>query len=438
MGTLFDTFKAVRNKIDETDYSGYTIQYPPMFAWDAIETKDVLNRWEKSLKRRHDHLGLYVHIPFCATRCTFCRYYAIALSQERNIDGYLSALKNEIVIYRKIFNDIPFHTLYIGGGTPSLLNNKQLKFLFDALYENLNFEYKRQVVFEGVSDFLTFEKLAYLKEMGLNRLTLGVQTLDKGILKEVNRYQNNDEFFRCYQDARKAGIKFINVDIMLGLPGQTLDSVWETLRDVIKFQPDMIHCHPFYPAKFTALQDKDIKKMAKMVRLAKEIVKKYGYKETQYDADALSPGAVNIQLSDAIEYNSSYLGVGVAAVSHATGYLRTANIDDIKFYMSQLQKNELAISKGYKLSQKDEMIYYVMATLRYGRVSQRGFKTLFGRNLSEVFKKEITILKNAQKLKEENGGFVSLMSDYDEYAIYSKIFFDPKIINGFMAEKREK
>ena len=438
MDALFDAFKAVRNKIDETDYSGYTIQYPPMFAWGPIGTDDVLGGWKKSLRRRHDHLGLYVHIPFCATRCTFCRYYAIALSQERNIDGYLSALKNEILIYRDIFNDIPFHTLYIGGGTPSLLSHKQLKFFFETLYGNLNFEHKRQVVFEGVSDFLNFEKLSYLKEMGLDRLTLGVQTLEEGILKEVNRHQNNGEFFRCYQDARRAGIKFVNVDLMLGLPGQTLDSVWRNLRDVIKVQPDMIHCHPFYPAKFTALQDKDIKKTAKMVRLAKEIVKKYGYRETRYDADALTPDAVNIQLSDAIEHNSSYLGVGVAAVSHATGYLRTANIEDIKLYMSRLQKKELAVTKGCKLSEKDEMIYYVTSTLRYGYVPQKGFRDLFGRNLSEVFEKEIAFLKNTQKLEEGNDGLVSLMADYDEYAIYSKVFFDPRIINEFLIQKSEK
>lgn len=434
MEMSLSAFKAVTQRIDETDYSGYTIQYPPMFVWDTIQSEDLKSGWRKSLDKNKDHLGLYVHIPFCATRCTFCRYYAVALSQERDIDGYLSALKNEIQLYGKIFGNTSFSTLYIGGGTPSLLNMRQLNFLFESIYKCLDFTHKKQVVFEGISDFLSYDKLVYLKEMGLNRLTLGIQTTDKGVLKGVNRCQNSAEFFRCYHDARKASIHCINVDIMLGLPGQTLNNLWETFREVIKVKPDMIHCHPFYPAKFTTLQHRDHKQIDKMVRFAQEVLKKYGYQETAYDAEALTPDAVNFQLADAIEHNSSYLGVGAAAVSHATGYLRSGNTDDIKYYMSQLQKNRLAVTKGIRLSQKDEMIYYVTANLRYGKVSRKGFKSLFGKELNEVFAKEIIILEKMLRIREEKGDLISLMANYDEYAVYSKIFFDQKIFDSFLSE----
>lgn len=430
-------FKQITEKIAETDLTGYTIQYPPLFVWKPITSeREILSSWGRIPQKNLKYLGLYIHIPFCRQRCYFCRYFSTKLKQPKDLSDYLLALKKEIKIYQKSFHHSPVRSIYFGGGTPSLLNVKQLDDLFNYLYKNFNLSRCRQIVFEGTPDFLDFKKLKVLKKWGVNRLTIGVQSLDPKVIKAANRYQLPDSFVRCFFEARRAGIENINVDLMVGLPLQTEKSVAETLKAVIKLQPEMIHVHPFYPTPFTLFMKRgqklsraDMDLRTKMASMSQKIISQTGCQPIKFDADGKSEAARNIQLSDAIEHNAPFLGLGAGAVSHATNYFRYVNTTDIGEYRNILDKGKLPILSACRLNKKDEMIYFVTACLRYGTVSKYQFKKLFNQDLDKVFQKEIKYLAKRRLIKNGSREITSLMKNIGEYLVFSKYFYGQKIIN---------
>jgi oxygen-independent coproporphyrinogen-3 oxidase len=442
-------FKQIIEKIAETDSSGYTIQYPPLFLWKSIKSdRKILRAWREIVKINPEHLGLYIHIPFCKQRCSYCRYFSVELQRQNDLEIYLTALKKEIRIYQEVFNKSPISSIYFGGGTPSLLNIKQLDNLFKFLYKNFNLLECQQIVFEGNPDFLDFKKLKLLKQWGVNRLTIGVQSLDPKVIKAVNRYQSQNSFLKCFQAARKAKIENINVDLMVGLPSQTINSALQTLRTVIQLQPEMIHVHPFYPTALSEfiqqgnyLSETDMNRREKMSLFSQKIVQKAGYQSIKFDASGKTDASRNIQLSDAIEYNSPFLGIGAGAVSHITNYFRYINTNKINDYINNLKKDNLPILSNCQLSIKDEMIYFVTACLRYGKVSKYQFKKMFNQNLDKVFKKEIEYLVRRGKIKNIPCSIISLMQDIGEYLVFSKYFYSQDIINKCKKElnwKEEK
>jgi len=432
-------FKQITEKIANTDFSGYTIQYPPLFSWEVADsadlTEEILKAWKSLLIKRQPYLGLYIHLPFCKQRCSYCRYFALKLERQSDLGDYLSALKKEIQVYRKIFYKSPIRSLYFGGGTPSLLNIRQLDDLFSYLYKNFNLSQCQQITFEGNPDFLDFKKLKLLKQWGVNRLTIGVQSLDSKVIKAVNRYQSQDSFLKCFQSARKAKIENINIDLMVGLPLQTINSTLQTLKTVIKLQPEMIHVHPFYPTALSEfirkgwrLSKKDMRRREVMSWLSQELIQKAKYQPIKFDADGKNEAARNIQLSDAIEYNAPFLGIGAGAVSHITNYFRYVNAIDIKKYIANLDKNKLPIFLGCRLSKRDEMIYFITACLRYGQVDKLQFKKMFNQDLNKIFQKEIKFLERKGKIKNTDRYLYSKMENLGEYAIYSKYFYDKNLI----------
>lgn len=430
-------FKHITEKIAETDFTGYTIQYPPLFAWnDAILGKEILKVWKRIIKTKPERLGLYIHLPYCKQKCSYCRYFSIELSREEEVETYLSALKKEIEIYKRVFSCIPIHSLYLGGGTPSLLNVKQLDRLFSCLYKNFNLLQCQQIVFEGNPDFLDLQKIKLLKRWGCNRLTIGVQSLDRKVIKAVNRYQSEGSLFKCFQSARKAKIKNINIDLMVGLPLQTIKSALDTIKAVVKLRPEMIHIHPFYPTalsefirKSKRLSRADMRRREKMALISWDFIQAAGYKAIKFDADALNDEARNIQLSDAIEYNAPFLGLGAGAVSHATGYLRYANTIDLNEYRTALNNGKLPVFSCFRLTKKDEMVYFLTACLRYGVVDKFQFKELFKEELDAVFSKEIEYLTNRKKIKDTPWKIISLVKNIGEYLLFSKYFYSQSVIN---------
>ena len=429
-------FKQITEKIANTDFTGYTVQYPPLFAWrDAILDKEIFTGWEKLIDEKPKYLGIYIHLPFCKQRCYFCRYFSIELQKQAEIDVYLSGLKKEIRIYRNTFCNTPIRSIYFGGGTPSLLNTRQLDNLFSRLYKNFNLAQCKQISFEGNPDFLDSKKLKLLKQWGVNRLTIGVQSLDPKVISAVNRYQSANSFLKCFKSAKQAKIENINVDLMVGLPLQTMNSVIKTLVSVIRLQPEMIHVHPFYPTRLSdfirrgqSLSRQDMLLREKMSLVSLEIIKQSGYMSIKFDADGKNEMARNIQLSDAIEYNSPFLGLGGGALSHATGYFRYVNKNSVNDYLSVLNNGKLPVLSLGRLSKKDEMIYFVTASLRYGKVNNSKFKEIFKEDISKVFKNEIAYLIKRTKIKCSNGYLYSNMANIGEYQVFSKYFYDKKLI----------
>ncbi len=429
-------FVEVSKKIADSDFSGYTFQYPPLFSWKSDGAEEAVHAaWKKALSRKGDHLGIYVHIPFCKQRCTYCRYFSKKLDDRSELSGFLDSLRKEVGLLKGHFTNQKIHSLYIGGGTPSILSVTQITELFDLLHENFDFSECVQAVFEGNPDFLTLEKLRRLKRHGVNRLTIGVQSLDQKVIDLVNRFQTTGSFQKCIKNAKKVGIETINIDLMIGLPGQSGDSFIRTLREVMRLDPDMVHLHPFYPTHLTAFSksnrnftEKEIGRREKMSEIGHLMLKQSGYLENEFDAASKEKKDINIQLSDAMEFNSSFLGLGPGAVSHVAGSLRYVNMNTVNGYKRSLDEGRLPLLSARELRAKDDMVYHVISCLRYGGVDKERFRRLFGQEADEVFAEEIAFLVNRKKIENTTDALLPKFSDLGEYTIFSKYFYDEAFI----------
>lgn len=429
-------FSEVSKKIADSDFSGYTFQYPPLFSWEKNGAGEAVHAaWKGGLSRKNEYLGIYIHIPFCKQRCTYCRYFSEKLDDRDELDAFLESLRREIDLLRGYFVKRKVRTLYIGGGTPSILSAAQIAGLFGYLHDSFDFSECVQAVFEGNPDFLTLQKLRILKRYGVNRLTIGVQTLDQKVIDLVNRFQTTGSFQECIKNAKKAGIETINVDLMIGLPGQSGDSFLRTLGEVIRLDPDMVHLHPFYPTNLTAfsksdrkITEKEIRKREKMSEIGHLILKRHGYLENEFDAASRKKKDINIQLADAMEFNASLLGLGPGAVSHVAGHLRYVNVNTVRGYEESLGDGRLPVLSACVLAGKDDMIYHVVSCLRYGRVDKKRFMRLFGREVDAVFPEEIAYLKKRGKLENTADSLIPKFSDLGEYTVFSKYFYDKAFI----------
>lgn len=183
--------------------------------------------------------GLYVHIPFCQTKCPYCDFYSI--TDETLISAYLTALDAEARLYREQF--LIFDSLFLGGGTPSLLSSAQLGNLTKNLRRHFAFAPDSEIALEANPDDLTPEKLACFRDLGVNRLSLGVQSLDEAELRFLGRRHTARQARLPLESARAAGFENLAVDLMYGLPGQRPETWLQTLEQVLAFNPEHLSCY---------------------------------------------------------------------------------------------------------------------------------------------------------------------------------------------------
>jgi putative oxygen-independent coproporphyrinogen III oxidase len=191
---------------------------------------------------RMDHptgSGLYVHIPFCKTKCPYCDFYSV--TDATLISTYLAALDAEARLYRDQFP--AFDTLFLGGGTPSLFTSAQLATLTKSLRRHFTFAPDIEITLEANPDDLTADKLALWSDLGLNRLSLGVQSFNEGELRFLQRRHTARQTEQALSLIRAAGFTNLGLDLMYGLPGQTLEGWTETLEKALSFAPEHLSCY---------------------------------------------------------------------------------------------------------------------------------------------------------------------------------------------------
>jgi len=444
----------------EVKFSCGDLPYPPILVWEKNPEDLIVKSWqalaENIIKGETDNqINLYVHLPFCLSKCLYCTCVSFVNRDEKEYDKYLDALEKEARKMGQLIEPVPIASVYFGGGTPSLLSAKQLERLFKIVNENFDLHKKNQIAFESSAQTLTPDKIEVLKKYKIDRLTIGVQSLDEKILKINNRLQEKDLVYKVFNEARKQGIKYINIDIMAGIPGQSLSSFYNTLLKIIKLKPNMLHVNPFYPTLHTPffhagkrLSAKDLKKRSKMIILGKKMIKKAGYKELKNDSFGLDDksGNVQIQMYTAREKNSSILGIGMGAISHVTGYLHYCNLNfenhpnwilEKKFppffssyrdYLDKFLAGKKFDHWGYQMNKEEEMRNYLIHNVKVG-LDKRGFKKIFGEDLNKMFAREIKILNSKNKL-EETADFLRFnFNDNQNFNIYEKYFYSPEVLN---------
>ena len=279
--------------------------------------------------------GLYLHIPFCRKKCNYCDFISVPYKQEL-ADAYTSALTTEM----KRYEGISLSTLYVGGGTPSVLSVENISDIFQSIYRGFDCKLS-EITVEGNPESLTEEKLLILRSFGVNRLSIGVQSFCKEELDFLGRVHSSKDFWNCLDSARRIGFDNINIDLIYGLPNQTLEEWQNNLKSALCARCEHVSLYPLTIEPNTEFDricvTTEEKTQADMYDWSLDFLENAGYEHYEISNWAL-PGR---RSSHNMIYwqNGEYIGIGAAAASHLNGK-RWKNISDIEKYMLKVNSGE--------------------------------------------------------------------------------------------------
>ena len=374
--------------------------------------------------------SLYIHIPFCKHRCAYCDFNTYA-GQQDSIPAYVQALINEIEFVGQRAEQMNIHTVFFGGGTPSLLSAPQFDSILRALRSAFTLTADAEISIEANPGTISPEKLNAIRESGINRISFGVQSANNEELRMLERIHDFFTVIEAVSTARKAGFDNLNLDLIYGLPEQTLTSWQTTLQRIVDLHPEHIsayaltleHGTPFgrWSSKgLLPLPDPDL--AAEMYEYAEEFLEANGYVHYEISnwaldgrpqtVDRSSPSTVHGLPSHACKHNLQYwhslpyLAFGAGAHGYANGY-RYSNALRIKTYIERLIHPSSFIIQPFPLSPatvnqhkqtlKDDMSEYMLNNLRLTNVgvAESDFRLRFGSGLLDVYPKEIDeLVKN--------------------------------------------
>lgn len=352
-------------------------------------------------------LGLYVHIPFCKQKCYYCDFcsYPDKLSLQNQ---YINSIMKEIENIENKDNYM-IKTIYIGGGTPSIIN----PYLIQKLLNKIRVEFcvldESEITIEVNHGTITEEKLNIYKESGINRLSIGLQSTNDNLLKEIGRIHNYKDFENTFELARKIGFSNINVDLMIGLPNQCLDDVIQSLEKLIEKNPEHISVYSLIVEEGTPidrlislgklnLPDEDLERS--MYKSVKEILEQNGY--NQYEISNFAKKSYESKHNMDCWNQNEYIGLGAAAHSYlnSTRYSNTNNIEEYikNIEMGNYKKN---ITIHENQTKEDMMREYMIIGLRkIEGISVKKFKQKFNEDPLNVFKQEINKMQELKLLQK--------------------------------------
>ena len=313
-------------------------------------------------------LGIYIHVPFCRSKCHYCDFYSLADQDEYQQECYMKAVCQHI---REAGQQAPNHrvdTIYFGGGTPTMLGADALAAILNAVRKSFSVDPAAEITFEANPDSVDLKLLRRLRAEGFNRVSLGIQCDDDRILKALGRPHSFSDAMDAVEKIRRAGFKNLSVDLMYGLPGQTLLSWRKTLQNVVKLKPEHIGCYGLKLEEGTYLhtyQDHyemaDDDTQADMYLSAVEILRDKGYR--QYE---ISNFCRKGQLSrHNMKYwtGGEYLGFGPDASSDFGGQ-RFSMIRDLPAYIEGIQEGGSVLSEVQTIPERERAGEYLMMRLR--------------------------------------------------------------------------
>lgn len=338
-------------------------------------------------------LGLYVHIPFCVQKCNYCDFLSFSADEKRKRQ-YIDALVREMKSWREKISDYEVDTIFIGGGTPSVLSVTDMDSLFQGISDCFTRSQKTEFTVECNPGTVDEEKLSLYRQAGVNRLSFGMQSTMDEELHQLGRIHNYKQFLGSYELARRVGFDNVNVDIMSAVPKQTLMSYETTLHRVTKLAPEHISSYsliieegtPFYEwYRESPPVDEDTDR--RMYECTEEILSAAGYSRYEISNYA-KPGR---ECRHNIKYwrRFEYLGLGLGASSQM-GNCRFSNVRDLASYMDSVQSGEILAEEREELSSADEKAEFMYLGLRMMQgISEKEFEENFGENLMECYGEEI-------------------------------------------------
>lgn len=368
-------------------------------------------------------LELYLHIPFCVRKCAYCDFLS-ATADENTRDEYVHTVIKEIEGYKEKYRDeYEVTTIFVGGGTPSILDGEQILSIFDALYKNFQIAENAEITIEVNPGTVTVKKLKAWNQSGINRLSIGLQSVNDDELKLLGRIHNFREFCETYSMAREAGFCNINIDLISAIPGQTIESWKNTLVKVAGMNPEHISAYsliieegtPFYerygglahkmdednPGQgkflFPSLPDEDTERT--IYEITEGLLGQYGYH--RYEISNYSKMGFECRHNKGYWERTEYLGIGLGA-SSLIHHARFHNTSDYKDYINNIQKGLTIKEEVEQLSLAEEIEEYMFLGLREMKgISLAKFREIFGYELLSIYRSQIEKLEQAGLLQVE-------------------------------------
>ncbi|MBP9128441.1 MAG: radical SAM family heme chaperone HemW [Elusimicrobia bacterium] len=305
--------------------------------------------------------GLYLHIPFCAVKCRFCDFAAYP-GRRADVPRYLAALQREM---RSIMGRPTLDTLYVGGGTPSLLDPLEWTNLVQAVNSHFELASGAEVTMECNPDGVSPEKWVAWSASGVNRISLGLQTDEPGLLALLGRTHTWDDFENAFKTARRQKIHALNVDLMFGLPGQTVSGWVSTLRRVADLGPDHISTYGLQVEEHTYFHRSGVQadddRQADMYETAADLLESAGY--VHYEISNFARPGFECRHNLRYWRNQDCLGLGVSAAGY-DGARRKTNTDDLTAYMTSVETRGVSDHETVELSPAQRVGENLMLALR--------------------------------------------------------------------------
>lgn len=416
---MTDTSKAMNpepatSSISTEVGSVFVSNYPPYSFWSKENVPRALEALE-SPPLPGATLGLYLHIPFCRKRCKFCYFRVYTDKNSDEIQLYLKGLTREVSLYK----DLPsvqgrnLIFVYFGGGTPSYISAKHLRALARELRGYIPWEGAKEITFECEPGTLTEAKLEAIKEIGVTRLSLGIENFDDNILEENGRAHHSQEIFRSLPGIRKLNFDQLNVDLIAGMLGET----WETWRDsvqkTIEIDPDSVTIYQM-ELPYNTLFSGDLLSGKLSVPVADWETKRdwhqYAFEKLSSAGYVISSAYTMVKKNkpcdfvyrNAVWHGSDMIGAGVASFSHMSG-VHFQNFAGWEQYLGTLKAGRLPLDRAFVTSRGERLTREMILQLKLGRIPAEYFRNKFGADLLQEFG------EGYKKLKEN--GFLTYDSD---------------------------
>jgi oxygen-independent coproporphyrinogen-3 oxidase len=402
-----------------TEVGNYFVSnYPPFSQWKPEFVPQALAALAQP-PRVDDPLGLYLHIPFCRKRCLFCYFKVYIDKNASEIEVYLDALikENELYSCTAAIQGRQLRFAYFGGGTPSYVSDRQLRYLVEGLNRHVSWANAEEVTFECEPGTLHKSKLETLKDIGVTRLSLGIEHFDDEVLAANGRAHLSPEIYRAYEWAREVDFPQINIDLIAGMMGETEEKWRETVRRAVELEPDSVTIYQM-ELPYNTIISQDILKKGTPSPIADWSTKRgwldyafeqflaHGYEIAGTDIVATKKKTCRFIYRDALWHGGDMIGLGVSSFSHFAG-VNFQNAHNFEEYVRIINEGRLPIYRAVSLTPKQRLIREMVLQLKTGTLDTDYFQQKFAVDVWHEFQPVYEELQ-AQHLLERNNGTIRL------------------------------
>ena len=359
-----------------------------------------------------NELELYLHIPFCVRKCAYCDFLSSSENGE-TIENYVEALISEIKAYQALSLNDTVVTIFLGGGTPSVLEGNQMERIFEALHEVFEIAEDAEITVEANPGTVTPEKLSAYRKLGINRISFGLQSADNGELKLLGRIHTYEQFLESYEMVRKAGFTNINIDLISAIPKQTVRSWEETLKRIIRLKPEHISAYSLIIEEGTSFAklygegsplERDLPSEEEerlMYEKTEEILDQNGYH--RYEISNYAKEGYECRHNIGYWNRTDYLGIGLGA-SSLLDNRRYSNTENLREYTECAGQPEKIRKNTEHLTEEEQMEEFIFLGLRkMNGISEQAFWNCFQKTIWDCYGENIRKVMEKGLLKQREG-----------------------------------